>query len=447
MQSKHAMATQQLNPVDAYWFRMEGTKSAADILAVDLLEGPIDEARLHDVIVRRLITRLRFRRRVVESFGAILAPHWEDEPHFRVEDHVVRKTLERPGDEVALSRLLHEIANTPLDFSKSPWRQYWIDGVLGGSAIVHHLHHCMGDGFALNNVLLSMTDPITPPAPTPSPLPEPAPPWPLQAFHLVRTAEEEALALAHLLLLPFDPKTSLRGELSGKRRIAWTRAFDLRQLRDGAHARGATVNDAVMSAIAGSLRRYFAERGEPAARIRGVVPVNLRPPELPVNEELGNFFGLIFVELPVDAPDRDARAVAVKREMDRIKSSKEAVVSLGVMNLLGRAPAVVDHLASDLLSRKGTVVITNSPGPGAPLMIGGQRIKDMFFFVPHPSLACGFSISSYAGMLRVGVRTDAAIAPEPERLAAAFVEEMSAWTETDRRARIEFTGSEHRPEA
>lgn len=422
-----AMTTEQLNPVDAYWFRMEGTNSPADILAVDLLEGPIDAARLRDVVVRRLITRPRFRRRVVESFGAVRAPHWEDEPHFRVEDHFIRKTLEPPGDEAALSRLLHEIANTPLDFSRSPWRQYAIDGVLGGSAIVHHLHHCLGDGFALNNVLLSMTDPITPPEPEPTPEPPPPLSWPVQAFHRMRTLEEEALALAHLAVLPFDPETSLRGRLSGKRRLAWTRSFSLRELHDGAHRRGATVNDAVMSAIAGALRRHFTGRGETAARIRAVVPVNLRPPSQPIDEELGNHFGLIFVDLPVDAPDRDARAVAVKREMDRIKSSKEAVVSLGVMNALGRAPAAIDHVASELLARKGTVVITNVPGPRGPLMIGGQRIKDMFFWVPHPSLACGFSVSSYAGSLRVGVRTDAAIVAEPERLAADLVDELDGW--------------------
>lgn len=422
------MTTEQLNPVDAHWFRMEGTNSAADILAVDLLEGPIDEPRLRDVLQRRLLTRRRFRRRVVESLGGVLAPHWADEPHFRVEDHFFRKTLEPPGDEAALSRLLHEIVNEPLDFSRSPWRAYAIDGLLGGSAIVHHLHHCMGDGFALNNVLLSMTDPITPPAPTPTP---PAPPpvsWPVQAFHRLRTIEEEALALAHLLALKPDPETSLRGKLSGKFRLAWTRPFALRQLHDGAHARGTTVNDAIMSAISGALRRYLTDRKEAPARIRGIVPVNLRPPSVPIDEEQGNYFGLIFVELPADAPDRDACATLVKREMDRIKSSKEAIVSMGIMNVIGRAPAAVDHVVSEIFARRGSVVITNVPGPREPLMIGGQRIKDMFFWVPHPNLACGFSVSSYAGTLRVGVRTDAAVVPEPEKLAAYLVEEMAGWT-------------------
>ena len=243
----------------------------------------------------------------------------------------------------------------------------------------------------------------------------------------MRTVEEEALALAHLTFLPFDPHTSLRGRLSGKRRLAWTRPIALRQLHAGARARGATVNDAIMSAIAGALRRYFIDRGETPARIRGVVPVNLRPPAQPIDEELGNYFGLIFVELPVDAPDGDARAIAIKGEMDRIKSSKEAVVSMGIMNLLGRTPASIDHVASELFARKGTVVITNVPGPREPLLLGGQRIKDAFFWVPHPSLACGFSVSSYAGSLRVGVRTDAAIVAEPEKLAAYVMDELAAW--------------------
>jgi diacylglycerol O-acyltransferase / wax synthase len=424
------MATEQLNPLDSHWYRMEATKSPTDILSVNLLEGPIHEARLRDVLERRLIIRRRFRSRVVDSLGGLQPPHWEDEPHFRIDDHFFRRKLEAPGDEAALSRLLHEIANDPLDFSHSPWRQYAIDGVLGGSALVNHVHHCMGDGFALNNILLSLTDPVEPPArpAAPPPAAPPRAPWPVEAMHRLRTVEEEALALAHLLVMPSDPVTSLRGKLSGRRSLAWTRAFALDRLRDDAHARGATVNDAVMSAISGALRAYFTDRGETPARIRGLVPVNLRPPSVPVDEEHGNYFGLIFVELPVDAPDRDARATALKREMDRIKSSKEAVVSLGIMSVLGRSPAAIDQVASELFARRGTVVITNVPGPRERLMIGGHAIKDMFFWVPHPNLACGFSVSSYAGALRVGVRTDTAIVPEPEKLAAYFTREMAGWT-------------------
>jgi diacylglycerol O-acyltransferase / wax synthase len=420
------MSAELLTPVDANWFRMERGKTPADILSVMLLEGAIDEKRLREVIERKLLPRPRFRRRVVESRLAVLPPHWEDEPDFRLDDHLIRMKLDAPGDEPALSRLLQRIANEPLDFSRSPWRIWAIDGVLGGSAIVTRLHHCLGDGFALLSVLLSLAD--APPAPGAVPHPVEPSSWPAQALHLLRTVEEDAVALAHLLFMPFDPATALRGKLSGRRCVAWTRPLPLGRVRDGAHARGATVNDALMSSIAGALRQYLLGRGATPPRVRGIVPVNLRPPSEPVDEEHGNYFGLVFVELALDVADREARVVAVKREMDRIKASKEAVVSLAIMNVLGRAPAAVDHVADELFARKGSLVITNVPGPREPLAIAGRRIKDIFFWAPHPGLGLGVSIMSYAGNLRLGVRTDAAIEPEPDKLVALLESEIEAWT-------------------
>jgi hypothetical protein len=49
------------------------------------------------------------------------------------------------------------------------------------------------------------------------------------------------------------------------------------------------------------------------------------------------------------------------------------------------------------------------------------------FWVPHPcGLAVGASILSYAGTVRVGLRTDTAVVPDPETLARYFEDDLTA---------------------
>jgi diacylglycerol O-acyltransferase len=243
----------------------------------------------------------------------------------------------------------------------------------------------------------------------------------------MQEARDVVTALGHLLLMPFDPPTCLRGALTGERRVAWSRAIPLERVKAIAHARVGTVNDVLMGALTGALRRYMIERDPCALRVRAIVPVNLRP-ESGYDESHGNWFGLVFPELPLDVADADGRLSAVESEMQRIKGSQEAVVALGILAALGRSPTVIDHVVQEIFARKATLVVTNVPGPRRKLQIAGRTIEDMWFWVPHPcGLAVGASIMSYAGNLRVGIRTDAGVVKDPETIARYFEEELGRW--------------------
>jgi WS/DGAT/MGAT family acyltransferase len=290
----------------------------------------------------------------------------------------------------------------------------------------------MGDGFALLTVLMSLTDrgPDGPAVEPPTPLEhEPARHHYLaKAASTLRRAERGLSDIGHLLALPFDPATRLRGVPRGERRLAWSRGIELSRVKALAHERGVTINDVLMATLSGALRRYFLDHGDAPRKVRAIVPVNLRPPSESVDEENGNWFGLVFADLPIAEPDRESRLLEVVRTMTRIKNSEEADVSLAVLGVLGRAPAVIEHAADNLLARKGTIVVTNVPGPRRPLFLAGLPIRDMMFWAPHPSgLACGASILSYAGAVRVGIRSDAAVVRDPELVASNFDAEFAAW--------------------
>ena len=65
------------------------------------------------------------------------------------------------------------------------------------------------------------------------------------------------------------------------------------------HETGTTINDIVVTAVAGALRRYLRSRDSPVEELTASVPFNLRPLDQPLPSELGNRFGLVLLRLPL----------------------------------------------------------------------------------------------------------------------------------------------------
>jgi WS/DGAT/MGAT family acyltransferase len=232
-----------------------------------------------------------------------------------------------------------------------------------------------------------------------------------------------------------DPPTPLRGPLGHAKRVAWSRPLDLEDFRRIGRVTGSTVNDVLLAALAGGLRRILLEHGllDAGVEIRGVVPVNLRRPSSAAS--LGNHFGLAFVELPVGLADPLDRVFAVRRRTAAMKDGPEASVTFEVLRALGVAPRLVFDRAVDLFGAKATLVVTNVAGPRAPVTMGGACLRRCMFFVPSAGrLALGVSLLSYAGRVFVGVQSDAGVVAHPERLVDGFLAELDLLLALDRDA-------------
>jgi WS/DGAT/MGAT family acyltransferase len=182
-----------------------------------------------------------------------------------------------------------------------------------------------------------------------------------------------------------------------------------------------TVNDVLLAAVAGALRRYLARHGAVphALRLRAVVPVNLRSADDAAT--LGNRFGLVFLPLPVGLDTPLDRLGALKRHMDAIKRSAEAYVVYGLLRFVGATAATIEGAAVSLLGQKATAVMTNVPGPQEPLYLCGSRIEDLVFWVPQSGrLGLGVSIFSYTGRVRIGIAADRGLIADPETLIADY---------------------------
>ena len=76
------------------------------------------------------------------------------------------------------------------------------------------------------------------------------------------------------------PRTPLNVDIGPHRRFDWVRT-DLDELKQIKNELGGTVNDVVLAAVTGGLRRFLDERGEPVNELalRAMVPVSVRAAE------------------------------------------------------------------------------------------------------------------------------------------------------------------------
>jgi WS/DGAT/MGAT family acyltransferase len=187
----------------------------------------------------------------------------------------------------------------------------------------------------------------------------------------------------------------------------------------------ATVNDVLVAAVAGTLGHYMRSRGNNAEEIHAMVPFNLRPLDEPLPRDLGNRFGLILLGLPVGPMDPLARLLAVQERMGEVKRSHEGAIAYGILGLIGRTPAAVEARLVDFFSAKGTMVLTNVPGPRRPVSFAGTPVAGVLVWAPcSGDVGMSVSVFSYAGKVTVGFLTDAGLVPDPQGLADDFRREV-----------------------
>jgi len=451
-----------LSKADAAWLHMDRPTNLMVINSVLLFDEPMDWQRLAEVVRTRLVAPYpRFHRRVAEGRLTVAGAHWEEDPDFDLTRHMHRLGLPEPSDEDALRALAGDLASTPLDRGKPLWDMYLIDGPGSGSAVIVRMHHCIADGIALARVMLSLADP----APGHEEPPAAAPPVAdgrsrlravagaparvlgdsislaqtiaqegVQTISSPRRALErggelaaDARALAKVLFTPGEVPSVLKQSVGATRKVAWSRPVALERVRRIAHAHDATVNDVMLAAVSGALRRYLISRGEEPHEIRTTIPVNLRPADQPVPSELGNRFGLVTLTLPVDRASSRERLNELKLRMDEIKHSPEGPISYAVLQAVGLTPPELETRIVDIFTAKATAVMTNVPGPSETVYLAGSPLRSVLVWAPTAgSVGMSVSIFSYDGRITVGLLVHADVVPDPETIVDGLQRELAA---------------------
>jgi diacylglycerol O-acyltransferase len=292
-----------------------------------------------------------------------------------------------------------------------------------GAVLLSRIHHCVGDGVALIGLLLGVSD-----QEREMPVQEVG----LETSHphgVMQTAREVALqgaTLARLLALWPDPPSALRGELGARKQLVYSRPIPLGELKAIAAAHGCKVNDVLVAAVSGALRRHLARHGGvPRRDPRAMVPVYLRGRARA--GDLGNHFGLVFLDLPVGRADADERLRVARARMDKIKHAPDAIVSLEVLGAMGLARPVMEDVAIELFTSKASIMFTNVAGPPELVHLAGKPLSSMVVWAPVSGrLALGVSALSYAGVMHVAFKADARRIAEPAALLTDLDAELDA---------------------
>jgi diacylglycerol O-acyltransferase / wax synthase len=447
-----------MSSADAAWLHMDRPTNLMVIDCVLWFETPVDWERFRDVITERLVERYpRFRQCVSESPVPGRGPHWEDDEDFDLETHLHHLALPSPGDKAALQALVADLIVRPLDRARPLWEMYAIDGYGEGAALLCRMHHCIADGIALARVLLSLTDeaPDAGVAPAPISPQEDAGPLgrlvrpaaravgaarkvagtlahesvesllhPEHLGEVARAAATDAEELARMLLKPPDRDTVLKGELAVRDKAAWSDPFSLDEVKVVAHATGTTVNDVLVAAMTGALHAYLRWRESLVDSIRAFVPFNLRPLDEPL-ADLGNRFGLVYLDLPVGLETPEERLREVQGQMKAIKSSPQGALSYALLRVIGQAPVQVEQVAIDMFSARASCVVTNVPGPPELVYLAGTAVAGVLVWAPTSgSVGMSVSIFSYAGEVTLGLLVDAGLVPDPESIIDALHDEI-----------------------
>src|SRR5581483_4198342 len=180
----------------------------------------------------------------------------------------------------------------------------------------------------------------------------------------VALAEKGAMLtseIAALVAMGEDSRTIFKGTPGIDKRVAWTEPLPLSEVKAIGRAFACSINDVLLSSVAGALRAYLVSRGQSVedVSIRALVPVNLRAPD--TARQLGNRFGLVFLDLPIGIENPVERLYAIRANMRALKGSYQPFIALGVLAAMGAGPAMLQEQLLAMLAKNATAVMTNVP--------------------------------------------------------------------------------------
>ena len=454
----------RLSGLDSSFLHLEHDASHMHVAACTIFEG---SAPHYDELVEAILSRLhlvpRYRQRLAFVPLEQGRPVWVDDPHFKVTYHVRHTALPGPGGEEELKRLTGRVFSQALDRSRPLWELWLVEGLADDRfALLSKTHHALVDGVSGVDIATVLFDTSPDPMPVAPPEHEWVPrPLPTQAQLLADAVLERATVPGEIARgfraalrgprqvadrvgealvgvgamawagVQAAPPSPFNVRIGPHRRFTWVQG-DLNEFKAIKNALGGTVNDAVLAVVAGALGRYMRLHGHETDEVvlKAMVPVSVRADVQ--RGALGNRVAAMWAPLPVGIIDPVQRFLRIRRAMDGIKESGQAVGAQVLTGLSGFAPPTILAQAARLQARQRlfNVVVTNIPGPQFPLYMLGRELIALHPMVPlAENTALGIAIMSYNGQLNFGLTADYDALADVEMLAEelrASIEELAA---------------------
>jgi len=457
---------ERLSAQDASFLQFENAGTPSHVTAVAVFDGggratastgALDMELVRAHVASRLHLLPHYRQRLART-PLQGHPIWVDDADFDLGCHLRHAGLPAPGDHARLKELAGRIASQPLDRARPLWELWFVEGLAGGGfAAIAKVHHCMVDGVSGVGVLQALLSPdaeqaLEEEAPwTPRPVPGTLT---FLADGVVGGAEFSASLVREAAGALLSPRETLGRALGGagaalltlrgglvppadsplnrpigqQRRVEWT-SFDLHELRDLRKRLDGSLNDVVLAAVAGTLRRYLLRRGVKlrGLELRVVVPVDMRGGQ--VDLRVGNRVSSWFVDLPVGESRPARRFERIRAQTRRLKRSEAAQAIDGFMRFADwTGSSSLTFLGVNLIGaiRPYNLIVTNVHGPQFPLYLLGAPLREFHPLLPlFERQGLALAAMSYLGRVSFGLSADWNVVPDVQQIPALLGESIA----------------------
>jgi diacylglycerol O-acyltransferase / wax synthase len=442
----------RLSPLDASFLAVESSTAHMHVGWAASFRPPAGARPrfedLFDHIEGRLSRGRRFRQRLAGVPLGLNAPVWIDDERFDPSHHIV------PAGSSTLGEAIDDCMSRQLDRRRPLWEMWIADNLEDGRiGVVGKAHHCMVDGIAAVELAGLLLDPTPEPEPSRPDawLPAPMPPAasrmasalldqlrgdfellrqpaqlaasPRRAFGVATKGLAAAKAAASMLR-PARPSPAINPPISPLRHLATARR-PLPDLKAIGGSFGTTINDVVLAASAGGMRRLLENRSEPPVPLKAMVPVNVRTPD--ENGQSGNRISFMFVDLPCDEPDPVRRLRAIHGDTALRKSGGESRWVGDILGAIGCFPQPVRDAVSHVIASPlvFNLTVSNIPGPSAPMYMLGCELEEAYPVVPIADRhALSIGVTTIRDQACFGVYADREGLPDADLVAIAIDESV-----------------------
>ncbi|MDQ3146030.1 MAG: WS/DGAT domain-containing protein [Actinomycetota bacterium] len=424
------------------------------ITSVSIFDRAPDGDRVIDKLDRgsRLIPRLR--QRVVSAPFSPAPPRWIIDPNFDLRYHLRFATAPGDGSLRALLDFVEPLAMQGFDRARPLWEFTVVDGLADGrAAMVQKIHHAITDGVGAVRLAMVLLDLERDPPDDTSPMPDaPEPDEPGWLERIVGSARHEqrrnfgiarrsvlnvarlvgdpvgagrqgaanVTSIGRLLAPAFEPMSPIMGGRSLSMRFD-PMVVPLGELKAAARrVEGGKLNDAFVAGVAGGLRRYHEAHGTPVESLRMTMPINVRTGETAALA--GNQFVPARFAVPVGLADPVDRIRAVQGLVVQQRAEPSLGFVEGISGILTRLPTTVATGVFGRMLKGIDFVTSNVPGSPIPVFLAGGRLEAQFAFGPLSGSAANVTLLSYLDECQLGVNTDPAAVPDPERFLSCLEE-------------------------
>ena len=478
---------QTINASDLTFLNMDRPTNLMIVNGLMWFDEEPDWDAVRTVLQERLVDRFPvLHRRAAEVDGSWV---WQDDPEFELDRHIRHATLGGSGDLDAARDYVSQRVSEPLDRDHPLWEIDILSGLAGAgdqpkAMMLARFHHSLADGIRIVQLVLSLCD-LSPDAAPPKVGRTPSARGPLsqvkgvskqvagdvvdfasglgsaaksapgQVVRLGREAFEEGFdfdlsptrltdavsgvastdnqlvnswrSASRLALAGKRPDLTGDGAPGVEKRVSWVTDLPVAEVKAVGKAHGATINDVLLAVVSRGLSRYVEEKGRDLSDdVSWLIPISLKPIDMNLPTELGNYFAMVLFPMPLGVPDDDALMGEIHSRMTRTKNSAEAMMVFGLQRVVAETPQAVGVGVTEFVANKTVGVLTNVPGPRAPMYLAGTEVTGILGWVPTAAdQGLGICIFSYNGTVSIGISSDAKLLPDPDRLAQLMKDEFA----------------------